>query len=449
MPYEGEFASVDGYVDILQSDFIKERLKTISPVKKNDDKEAADIMPVRSAQSLGKGTEISYVVSMDGSVCPVNVDSMEFAATKVAVVTESFKALAFISENPESITQKRLDDCYRKYTLSAMLTGRGVYDSELDLSSEAKCAYEVYQAFYNLRIRKGNTASTEEHMSLLETLLRVITTNPGQQHGLVRCRTPRCGGSVAVGINPTPCSECGRTVYLTDYLKLSDRFTTTGSNEPIFNETMLAMEKIAMAGVILKDLELHRETASRTAYITDGPLSFFRSDEAGGDMLNFLQSLDSQPVLFGIEKTGQAERFAFSKRVQDRLGLGDIAMIDDKTTLAFTGSTYSGNRFYGRRFIYRTTLDKTFVFTVPPVRGEPHGESGEFNSTRSTVENWDDYPTLPAIISVLERTQTDMYGANVPALSSVVEAHKACSIPRETGGREVKNLLQREIGHSI
>lgn len=439
MPYDRELASSYGYSALLNSEFIKKRLATFVSSAGYPEDSVSDLLKVVSADELStiSGVNIEHVVSIDGSVLPVENKRplIELGFIKVAVVLENLNKLKVLNNSPMSPTPSQVRDCYKTYTIETVLPGRGVEDKTTHAASRNKFRLEVFESCRSLLVDPNPLFRGGADYSLMDALGEIVQDPTGYGTFIIKCSNQACRSDNAIATRVN-CERCGEHLYPTDFLRLHQKFSNSGSNEKEFNEAMSTMERIVMAGLILKASH-NPESLKRVLFITDGPLAFFRAGELSEHMTNFLQRQKNQPVLMGIEKTGRVADFANSDTVQKKLNPGDVAMLtSDAFRLLADASTssYGHESFYGRRFIYRTRSGhKTFVLSVPPSSGIAYGIDSS--------EEWTDYPTLKHLIDVIEETKIDLYGTSTPAISSISKANDTASIPRSLGEKMLSEII--------
>ncbi len=112
------------------------------------------------------------------------------------------------------------------------------------------------------------------------------------------------------------------------------------------------------------------------------------------------------PYLCGLEKTGAMVDFARQLARHEILQPGEVLVCDEEILARVTNATnvqaYGKETYWGRKFVYRALDGRVVVPTVMPAVGAPYDANGGQPDPK-------DYPTLPAIIDVIDRTGSSMY----------------------------------------
>ena len=144
------------------------------------------------------------------------------------------------------------------------------------------------------------------------------------------------------------------------------------------------------------------------------------------------------PLIVGAEKGGQFVEHG--QAISDHVPKGQLMVLDDdytQTYITFAGNTHGRDTYYGRHFFYRAINEQMYTITVPPLGRVGAEAHGQFNP--------EDYPTLRATCSVLDRIGTRLYqDATIP----VALAHKYVAYPLATAGRVLKLHAEEHLDRS-
>jgi len=112
------------------------------------------------------------------------------------------------------------------------------------------------------------------------------------------------------------------------------------------------------------------------------------------------------PYICGLEKSGTMVDYARQLARHDVLKPGDLLICDEQVIAAITNTDnavgYSKETYWARKFVYRAKDGRVVVPTVPPATGHAYDRHGGQPDPGQ-------YPTLPAILDVIDRTGSSMY----------------------------------------
>ena len=144
--------------------------------------------------------------------------------------------------------------------------------------------------------------------------------------------------------------------------------------------------------------------------------------------------------LCGLEKTGAMVDFARQLARHDILQPGELLVCDQEILARVTNATnvqaYGKETYWGRKFIYRAFDGRVVVPTVMPAAGAPYDANGG-------QPDPNDYPTLPAIIDVIDRTGSSMY---VDGIIPVAAAHGKAAFPIGVGTDVLRLVATQRLG---
>ena len=183
-----------------------------------------------------------------------------------------------------------------------------------------------------------------------------------------------------------------------------------------------------------------------TLFIVDGPLAMYGPPaKLRGRALDYFQAMDADtpgvaPYVCGIEKTGAMVDFARQLARHDVSSLAELMVCDEeiigRVTNATNASAYGKETYWGRKFIYRALDGRVVVPTIVPATGDPYDANGGKPDPM-------DYPTLPAILDVIDRTGSSMY---VDGIIPVAAAHGKAAFPIGVGTDVLRLVATQRLG---
>jgi hypothetical protein len=142
----------------------------------------------------------------------------------------------------------------------------------------------------------------------------------------------------------------------------------------------------------------------------------------------------------GVEKTGTVVDYATALVRHDALKPGSLLVIDADVLAAVTNAknpiAYGAETYWGRKFIYRSLDGRVVVITVLPVTGQPYDDHGGQPGPAA-------YPSLPAILDVIDRTGSSMYR---DGLIPVALAHSKAAFPIGVGTDVLRLVARHKLG---
>jgi hypothetical protein len=119
---------------------------------------------------------------------------------------------------------------------------------------------------------------------------------------------------------------------------------------------------------------------------------------------------------------------------------GDLLVCDEdviaRVTNAANARAYGKETYWGRKFIYRALDGRVVVPTVMPPADAPYDVNGGQPDPK-------DYPTLPAILDVIDRTGSSMY---IDGIIPVAAAHGKAAFPIGVGTDVLRLVATRRLG---
>ena len=161
--------------------------------------------------------------------------------------------------------------------------------------------------------------------------------------------------------------------------------------------------------------------------------------------LDYFQAMGSTtpgdgPFVCGIEKSGAMVDYARQLARHDVLAPGELLVCDElviaRVTNAANARAYGKETYWGRKFVYRALDGRVVVPTVPPPIGAPYDSNGGQPDPHS-------YPTLPAILNVIDRTGSSMY---VDGIIPVAAAHGKAAFPIGVGTDVLRLVARTRLG---
>ena len=296
------------------------------------------------------------------------------------------------------------------------------------------------------RVKKIEVNRLDE--SLLD-LLFLIHGRPGAaaQTVPVNCPTPDCNQDVPVAPEGRECDACGVWLFPTDVLRIHEEVGEEGANQSALGRLMSVVELLVLVGLATLLWEQSRhQLLPTTLFIVDGPLAMYGPPaKLRGRALNFFQLMDVDspglaPYICGLEKTGAMVDFARQLAQHDVLEPGQLMVCDEEILGRVTNSSnargYGKETYWGRKFIYRALDGRIVVPTVMPATGDPYDANGGKPDPK-------DYPTLPAILDVIDRTGSSMY---VDGIIPVAAAHGKAAFPIGVGTDVLRLVATQRLG---
>jgi hypothetical protein len=286
------------------------------------------------------------------------------------------------------------------------------------------------------------------NQSLLE-LLFLLHGTPGAAAPRVpvNCATEGCREDVPVPVDGVDCFDCGIRLYPTDVLRIHEEVGEEGSNQSALGRLMSVVELLVLVGLATLLWEQSRHVLlPTTLFIVDGPLAVYGPPaKMRGRALDYFQGMvattpGDAPYVCGLEKTGVMVDYARQLARHDVLEPGDLLVCDEDVIRRVTNATnaraYGKETYWGRKFIYRALDGRVVVPTVMPPTGAPYDTNGGQPDPAA-------YPTLPAILDVIDRTGSSMY---VDGIIPVAAAHGKAAFPIGVGTDVLRLVAQTRLG---
>lgn len=284
--------------------------------------------------------------------------------------------------------------------------------------------------------------------SLLD-LLFLIHGRPGAPARTVpvNCPTPDCNKDVPVPPAGRECDGCGVGLFPTDVLRIYEEVGEEGTNRSALGRLMSVVELLVLVGLAtLLWQQSRHQLLPTTLFIVDGPLAMYGPPaKLRGRALDYFQFMNAAtpglaPYICGLEKTGALVDFARQLARHDVLEPGQLMVCDEEIIRRVTNATnaraYGKETYWGRKFIYRALDGRVVVPTVMPATGDPYDANGGKPDPK-------DYPTLPAILDVIDRTGSSMY---LDGIIPVAAAHGKAAFPIGVGTDVLRLVATQRLG---
>lgn len=287
------------------------------------------------------------------------------------------------------------------------------------------------------------------NQSLLDLLL-LVHGEPGKPAPAVpvNCPCDDCPATdVAIGRDGGACSSCDEHLYPVDMMRIHEEVVEEGTNETALGRLMSVVELLVLVGLTSLLWEQSRgELLGSTLFIVDGPLAMYGPPaKLRARALDFFQAMTATtpgpgPYLCGLEKTGAMADYARQLARHDVLAPGELLVCDQEVIDTVTNSTnaigYGKETYWGRKFIYRARDGRVVVPTVMPTTGAAYDAHGGQPGPEG-------YPTLPAILDVIDRTGSSMY---TDGIIPVAAAHGKAAFPIGVGTDVLRLVAKQKLG---
>lgn len=281
-------------------------------------------------------------------------------------------------------------------------------------------------------------------------LLMLLHGEPGISAHAVPVNCPHDGcdqKEIPVVSSGGSCPACKAVLYPTDTLRIHEEVAEEGTNEAALGRLMLVVELLVFVGLTsLLWQQSRNELLRSTLFIVDGPLAMYGPPaKLRGRALEYFQAMTSStpgdgPYLCGLEKTGAMVDYARQLAHHEVLKPGDLLIVDQQVIETVTNSSnatsYGKETYWGRKFVYCAKDGRVVVPTVMPAFGPPYDTGGGQPGPTG-------YPTLAAILDVIDRTGSSMYRDGI---IPVAAAHGKAAFPIGVGTDVLRLVAQRKLG---
>lgn len=288
------------------------------------------------------------------------------------------------------------------------------------------------------------------NQSLLD-LLFLLHGTPGHTAFAVpvNCIETTCTArDVPVPANGCPCPTCGVELLPTDTLRLHEAVSEEGTNEEALGRLRSVVELLVLVGLSTLLWQQSRDLLATSLFMLDGPLAMYGEPaklraRAQTYFQHMTASLPSGgPFICGIEKSGAMVDYARQLARHEVLGRGDLLVCDAEVIARVAGAAdparYGKETYWGRKFVYRSMDGRVVVPTVLPDSGAAYDVNGGQPGPAG-------YPTLPAILDVIDRTGSSMYRDGI---IPVAAAHGRAAFPIGVGTDVLRLVAKEKLGLS-
>lgn len=386
------------------------------------------------------------VIGVDGSLMPVQVrdglPSVHYGYAQAAAIWLDIDAME--SQRRERFVDPVvLHNAVNSALVSLDLPLAGAYLRE-GMSIQESWRESIDSLF---RTKKIEVNRLDQSLLQLLMLLHGLPGAPASTL-LVDCPNGLCDErDIPVGSGGTRCPGCGQRLFPTDSLRIYEEVTEEGSNQVALSRLMQVIELLVIVGLTTLLWEQSRQDLLRsTLFIMDGPLAVYGPPaKLRGRAVTYFQRMiattpGTGPYLCGAEKRGTMFDYATALARHEALKPGDLLVIDADVLRVVTNANnpvaYGSETYWGRKFIYRSLDGRVVVITVPPKEGQPYDDHGGQPGP-------DGYPSLPAILDVIDRTGSSMYR---DGLIPVALAHSKAAFPIGVGTDVLRLVAKRKLG---
>lgn len=404
---------------------------------------------VRSRSSFPRPTDadrLAGVIGIDGSriVIPIRdgLPSVRYGYAQAAAIWLDLDAM-------DAQRAERFVDpvALHKAVTSALISydfpTAGAYLRE-GMSITESWREAIYQLFKTKKVQVNQL-----DQSLLQ-LLMLLHGVPGRPASMlpVSCPETSCAErAVEVAADGGRCPGCGRHLLPTDTLRLHEEVVDDGSNEEPLGRLMQVVELLVTVGLTTLLWQQSRDDLlPSTLFILDGPLAMYGPPaKLRARALEYFQHMAATtpqggPYVCGIEKTGTVLDYATTLVRHGALDPGDLLVVDAEVLAAITNAknsvAYGSETYWGRKFVYRSLDGRVVVVTVPPRSGPPYDDHGG-------QPDPDAYPSLPAILDVIDRTGSSMYRDGIIPMAL---AHSKAAYPIGVGTDVLRLAAKHKLG---
>ncbi|MCW6007825.1 hypothetical protein K1W54_25255 [Micromonospora sp. CPCC 205371] len=392
------------------------------------------------------GDRLTNAIGIDGSLMVVPVrdglPSVRYGYAQAAAIWLDLEAMEH-QRRERFVDPVALNRAVNSALVSYDLPVAGAYVRE-GISISDSWRESINRLF---RIKKVEVNRLNQ--SLLE-LLMLLHGRPGKPATTlsVDCPNRACSQRrIAVSPDGTNCPSCTGRVLPTDVLRIYEEVIEDGANQEALGRLMQVVELLVVVGLVTLLWEQSRDALLRsTMFVMDGPLAVYGPPaKLRARALEYFQkmadpSTGSRPHLCGIEKTGTFVDYAKTLARHDALKPGDLLVLDHEVIGAINNSenpiAYGAETYWGRKFVYRAKDGRVVVVTVLPEAGQPYDDNGGQPEPES-------YPSLPAILDVIDRTGSSMYRDGV---IPVALAHSKAAYPIGVGTDVLRLAAKRRLG---
>lgn len=395
--------------------------------------------------SSAQATRLSSALAIDGSYVVERVrdglPSVLYGFAQVAAAYLDLEALE-VQKAERFVDPYEIERAINTALVTLDLPVAGAYTREgVDIATSWREA--IYQLFRAKRVEVNRMNQT-----LLE-LMFILHGKPGEAASTISvgCPTEGCKSDIPVPPGGAECGTCRTQLYPTDALRIHEEVGEEGSNQTALGRLTSVVELLVLVGLATLLWEQSRyELLPVTLFILDGPLAMYGPPaKLRARALSYFQAMAAStpgdgPYVCGIEKSGVMVDYARQLARHDVIECGDLLVCDEsvisRVTNATNARTYGKETYWGRKFIYRAKDGRVVVPTVMPQAGAPYDSNGGQAEPEA-------YPTLTAILDVIDRTGSSMY---IDGIIPVAAAHGKAAFPIGVGTDVLRLVAARRLG---
>jgi hypothetical protein len=462
MPYENERAHKTAHADFVKSPEVQAFLNNCKYLTPPTEAEAANLTDnFRPPSHPALPLPIELVLATDGSNYESAIND-QIPSTRVGYL--KIGAVLFSLKEFSQLRNGRFVDPFKVAALQDNNTAISFVLPSANVRLPGKNSVrDSFRATLDEQLNSPKTRFEERnfHSSLRGTLFHLASRRPGElgtsnPFHLKLHKCPTCGeGPVKVEDRAEQqfCPFCGAPVYPSDCLRLWEEVHDYQSNGVAISRLMLILEHLIPIHYIRFIEQRALLTLNKIAFFVDGPLAIFGTAAwLHRSILIYLHEVNAklakhrQPplLLIGLQKTGQIVDYV---QLIDRFLLPDrLFAIDDEYRYKYILSNRDPSKggfgfetYYGQDFIFKTRQGHTFVFALPYPYPSKDLAGMDFVQEKT---KWENYPTLPTALQLLEDLQTELYR---DAVVPIALAHRYTAISLKPGGRILDLLTRRAL----
>lgn len=254
---------------------------------------------------------------------------------------------------------------------------------------------------------------------------------------------------VEVGFDGVKCPSCALDLYPTDTLRIHEGVQEDASNEEALGRLRSVIELLVLVGLTTLMWERSRaDLLPKTLFIQDGPLAMYGEPaKLRAQAERYFRAMANTtpgdaPFICGIEKSGAFVDYGRALARHDLVLPGELVVcgtpVLEKLVKTNDPIAYGKETYWGRKFIYRSEDSRVVVITIPPLSGSAYDSHGGQPGPGG-------YPTLSAILDVIDRTGSSMYRDGI---IPVAAAHGRAAFPIGVGTDVLRLVAREKLGLS-
>lgn len=295
--------------------------------------------------------------------------------------------------------------------------------------------------------RRKKVAVNKFEQTLMDLLFRLFGT-PDSPAPTVPVNCSVCGEKeMPVPPGGGMCQRCGQSLYPTDCLRIHEGVNEDSPNEESLGRLRSVIELLVLVGLATLLWEQSRtDLLPSVLFIQDGPLAMYGEPaKLRARAERYFQAMTTTtpgvgPYICGVEKTGVFVDYARQLATHDLVRPGELVVCGTEVLERLVGTTdpknFGKETYWGRKFMYRSLDGRVVVITVPPESGAAYDSAGGQPGPSG-------YPTLPAILDVIDRTGSSMYQDGI---IPVAAAHGKAAFPIGVGTDVLKLVARERLG---